>query len=69
MTKRRGYSAIDPNAKPAPARPPREFKPLSYDRAMQQALDRARAAQPPMSPLAGRAGQPREDRFDERWRE
>lgn len=36
----------------------REFKPLTHDRAMQQALDRARAAQPPMSPLAGKAGMP-----------
>lgn len=54
----KGHSVISPNAKPAPARPPREFKPLSHDRAMQVALDRARAAQPPMSPLAGKAGQP-----------
>ncbi|GAA0535620.1 hypothetical protein [Pigmentiphaga daeguensis] len=59
MTKRRSYSVIDPNAKAAPAREPRlDARPLTYDRAMQHALDRARAAQPPMSPLAGKAGQP-----------
>ena len=66
----KGHTVIDPNAKPTPAREPRmAAAPLTYDRAMQVALDRARAAQPPMSPLAGRAGQPREDRFDERWRD
>lgn len=66
----KGRSVIDPNAKPTPAREPRTpTAPLTYDRAMQMALDRARAAQPPISPLAGRAGQPREDRFDDRWRD
>jgi len=54
----KGHSIISPNAKPTPPRPPREFKPLANDRAMQMALDRARAAQPPMVPLAGKAGQP-----------
>jgi len=66
----KGHSVINHSFKPTPAREPRmSADPLTYDRAMQRALDRARAAQPPMSPLAGRAGQPREDRFDDRWRD
>ena len=55
----KGHSVIAPNAKPAPAREPRlDARPLTYDRAMQMALDRARAAQPPMRALAGKAGTP-----------
>lgn len=55
----KGHSVISPNAKPTPAREPRmDARPLTYDRAMQMALDRARAAQPPMTPLAGKAGMP-----------
>ena len=65
----KGHSVISPNAKSTPARPPREFKPLSHDRAMQLALDRARAAQPPMRARAGKAGQPYDGWNDERTKE
>jgi len=62
MTKRRGYSVIDPNATPTPAREPTEFRPLTISPAMRIAWERARAVQPPMTPLAGRAGMPQDGR-------
>lgn len=36
----------------------REFKPLTHDRAMQVALDRARAAQPPIRSMAANVADP-----------
>lgn len=36
----------------------REFKPITNDRAMQVALDRARAAQPPIRSMAANVADP-----------
>ncbi|GAA0493629.1 hypothetical protein [Pigmentiphaga daeguensis] len=49
----RGFSVINPNA-PAPA-PAKNWKrpPMQTDRAMAAALERARAAQPPLSAMRG----------------